>query len=204
VVGNLRKRTHGFAPTLKKFPIFALLFKKQVKKNPNTYIIPFSVLKNGEHSFLFTIEKELFKENNYDDIHDCQVKAHITFNKNTSNIIVNFHIYGTLRLTCDRCGDDFDMEINLDKKLIVKTDSVLHSEDEDMITLSKDESELDMASFIYQYIVLSLPMQRVHPTNKKGKSACNPQVIDKLKRLQVNKSNEENYILNHGKLKIEN
>ena len=170
-----------------------------MKKNPNSYIIPFSVLKGGEHSFLFTVEKELFKENGYDDIHDCQVKAHITFNKNTTNIIVSFHIYGSVKLTCDRCGDDFDMEIDLEKKLIVKTDSVLHTEDDDMITLSKDESELDMASFIYQYIVLSLPMQRVHPEDKDGKSACDPQVLEKLKRLQVDKSNEENYILSHHK-----
>ena len=171
-----------------------------MKKKNNSYIIPFTLLKNGEHSYLFSIEKELFAENNYDEIHDCQLKAHITFTKNSAILNVNFHVYGTVNVTCDRCGDDFDMEINLDKRLLVKTDSIVHSEEDDMISLGKDEVDFDIAPYIYQYIVLSLPMQRIHPEDKDGIRHCNPETLDKLKHLEVKKSNEEQYILNTNKL----
>lgn len=172
-----------------------------MKKKKIAYIIPFTLVKNGEHSYLFSIEKELLFENNYDEIHDCQLKAHVTFNKNSSIFTVNFNIYGTVNVTCDRCGDDFDMEINIDKKLLVKLDSIVHSEEDDMISIGKDEVDFDISPYIYQYIVLSLPMQRIHPEDKDGIRHCNPEALDKLKHLQVNKSNEEQYILNtHKKL----
>lgn len=171
-----------------------------MKKKINSYIIPFSVLKPGEHSYLFSIEKGLFTDNNYDEIHDCQLKAHVTFNKNSAIITVNFHIYGTINVTCDRCGDDFDMDINLDTKILVKTDSIVHSEEDDMISLGKDEVDFDIAPYIYQYIVLSLPMQRIHPEDKDGIRHCNAEALKKLKNLEVKNSSEEQYRLDTNKL----
>lgn len=170
-----------------------------MKKKKNSYIIPFVLLKNGDHSYLFSIEKELFLENNYDEIHDCQLKAHITFTKNSSILSVNFHMYGTVNVTCDRCSDDFDMEVNIVKKLLVKLDSIVHTEEDDMISIGKDEVDFDISPYIYQYIVLSLPMQRIHPVDKDGIRHCNQEALDKLKNLEVKSSNEEQYILNTHK-----
>jgi len=170
-----------------------------VKKNKNSYIIPFTLLKNGEHSYLFSVEKDLFTDNNYDEIHDCQLKAHVTFTKNSAILSVTFHIYGTINITCDRCGDDFDMEVDMDKKLLVKTDSIVHAEEDDMVSLGKDEVDFDIAPYIYQYIVLSLPMQRIHPEDKDGIRHCNQEALDKLKNLEVKSSSEEQYILNTNK-----
>lgn len=170
-----------------------------MKKKKTSYIIPFVLLKNGEHSYLFSVEKELFAENKYDEIHDCQLKTHITFTKNSTILTVNFHIYGMVNVTCDRCGDDFDMEINVTKKLIVKLDSLVHSEEDDMISVGKDEVDFDIAPYIYQYIVLSLPMQRIHPEDENGVRHCNPETLDKLKHLEVEKSNEEKYMQNTNK-----
>ena len=173
-----------------------------MKKKINSYIIPFTLLKNGEHSYLFSVEKELFTDNNYDEIHDCQLKTHVTFTKNSAILAVTFHIYGTVNVTCDRCGDDFDMAVDIDKKLLVKTDSIIHAEEDDMVSLGKDEVDFDIAPYIYQYIVLSLPMQRIHPEDKDGKRHCNPEALDKLKHLEVKNSSEEQYILNTNKTVI--
>ena len=193
-------RAKSFFPYIsKKAYICSNFSKNDVKKSKNSYIIPFTLLKNGDHSYLFSIEKELFSENKYDEIHDCQLKAHITFTKNSAILSVGFHIYGTVNVTCDRCGDDFDMELDIDKKLLVKLDSIVHSEEDDMVSLGKDEVDFDIAPYIYQYIVLSLPMQRIHPEDKDGVRHCNPEALDKLKRLEVDTSNEEKYILNTNK-----
>jgi len=183
----------------KKSYLCAPFSQKKVKKKINSYIIPFTLLKGGEHSYLFSVEKGLFTDNNYDEIHDCLLKAHITFNKNSAILNVTFHIYGTINITCDRCGDDFDMEVNIDKKLLIKLDSIIHAEEDDMISLGKDEVDFDIAPYIYQYIVLSLPMQRIHPEDKDGVRHCNAEALDKLKRLEVEKSNEEQYIINAHK-----
>jgi uncharacterized metal-binding protein YceD (DUF177 family) len=33
----------------------------------------------------------------------------------------------------------------------------------------------------YEYILLALPIQRVHPDDKNGESTCDPGMLDKLK-----------------------
>ncbi|HXP49618.1 MAG TPA: DUF177 domain-containing protein [Bacteroidia bacterium] len=159
-------------------------------------IISLASLKNGEHSFLFTIDGELFRENHFDDIHEANIKAIVTFNKNSSIMMFNFNIEGTLTVTCDRCGDDFNLSTKLERQLIVKTDAKEHQEEDEMVSLTSGEKDIDIAPFVYQYVVLSLPMQRIHGNDKEGNSLCNPDILKKLKKLEVKKSNEEKYISN--------
>ncbi len=171
-----------------------------MKKKPVQCLIPLHSLKNGEHEFHFTLDNSIFTDNQYDDIHDATLKADINFNKNSSILMFNFNISGSINLTCDRCGDNFDMPLNLERQLIVKTDCSSHQEEDDMVSLSADEYDFDAAPYIYQYVVLSLPMQRIHAVDKDGKSECNPEILKKLDHIHVEKSNEEQYILNSNKM----
>jgi uncharacterized metal-binding protein YceD (DUF177 family) len=164
-------------------------------KNTHTqYLIPLHCLPNGEHDFLFTIDHALFDENQCDDIKDAQLKAHIRFTKNSSIFMLNFHITGTINIPCDRCGDNFNLEINIEPRLIVKTGCLVHSEEENMISLTQDENDFDAAPYIYQVVVLSLPMHRIHPGN--SGSSCNTETLKKLKEIEVAKSNDEKFIIN--------
>jgi len=162
-------------------------------------IIDFAPLKAGEYSFLFTLDGELFKENHYEDIHDANLKVIIEFNKNSRIMMFNFTIDGTVNVTCDRCGDDFNLPVYLQKQLIVKTDGREHQEEDDMVTLATGEKDIDIAPYVYQYVVLSLPMQKLHPPEKDGTRNCNPEVLKKLKNIEVEKSSDEQYIINSNK-----
>lgn len=42
------------------------------------------------------------------------------------------------------------------------------------------DTDLDLRQFFYDYVCLSLPLQRVHP-----KGGCNEQMIEKLKSLKA-------------------
>jgi len=167
-----------------------------VKKKLTECIIPLSSLKNGEYNFRFDLTGDLFSDNQFVDIHSAGLKAEINFTKNSNITILHFTIAGTINITCDRCGDDFDMPLSLNRQLIVKTDSREHQEEDEMVSLSGDEHSFDAAPYIYQYVVLSLPMQRVHPDKENGESSCNSDALEKLKHIHVEKSNEEKYILN--------
>ena len=61
--------------------------------------------------------------------------------------------------------------------------SVGEEESDDVMILDPSEAELDLSQFLYDYICLSLPLQRVHP---KGK--CNPVMLNKLKDLGLGES----------------
>ena len=170
-----------------------------MKQKPVQCLIPLHSLKTGEHEFHFDINSSIFTDNQYDDIHNASLKADINFNKNSSILMLNFAINGTVNVTCDRCGDDFDMPVDLKRQLIVKTECQNHQEEDDMVSLSMDEYDFDAASYIYQYVVLSLPMQRIHSTDKNGKSTCNAEAINKLSRIHVDTSNDEQYVMNSNK-----
>jgi len=174
-------------------------FQGKVRLKDTQCVIDFASLKNGEHSFLYTLDGELFKENHYDEIHGANLKVVIEFNKNSRIMMFNFTIDGTVNVTCDRCGDDFDLPVFLKKQLIVKTESREHQEEDDMVTLATGEKDIDIAPYVYQYVVLSLPMQKLHPPEKDGSRACNTEVLSKLKKLEVEKSSEEKYIENSNK-----
>ncbi len=173
-------------------------FYKALRKKLTECIIPLSSLKNGEHTFLFQPNESLFTDNQYNDIHKADLKAEVSFNKNSAIMIFNFTITGTVNVTCDRCGDDFSMPVTASRQLIVKTQYHEHQEEDDMVSLASDENSFDVAPYIYQYVVLALPMQKIHPADKNGKTACNPEAIDKLNHIHVDKSNDEKYVLNNN------
>ena len=57
-------------------------------------------------------------------------------------------------------------------------------EDPDVYYISKGESHLNVADWIYEFINLSIPMQRKCVEDEDGKSKCNPEVLEKLKRME--------------------
>ncbi|MCE3280761.1 MAG: hypothetical protein K0S44_2952 [Bacteroidetes bacterium] len=96
---------------------------------------------------------------------------------------LEFKISGTVKVPCDLCTEEFDMPITGDYKLIVKVGgSDTANEDDDIIMIAANEHELDLAQYIYEYIVLSLPIKRVHPDDEDGNSTCDPEMIEKVKK----------------------
>ena len=71
------------------------------------------------------------------------------------------HTVGTVRIPCDRCLELMDQPIEADLRLTVKLGSE-YQEDDDLITVSEDEGILHTAWFIYESIILAVPIQHVH------------------------------------------
>jgi uncharacterized metal-binding protein YceD (DUF177 family) len=62
--------------------------------------------------------------------------------------------------------------------------------------LDPAESELDMRQFLYDYICLALPLQKVH---KKGE--CDPEMIEKLNNLHGKSNSQQERVTPFDKLK---
>jgi len=71
------------------------------------------------------------------------------------------HTEGTVQVPCDRCLDMMDQPIEADLRLVVKIGPEYQEED-DIITVDENEGVLQMAWFIYESIVLAVPIQHVH------------------------------------------
>src|SRR5690606_6420617 len=61
-------------------------------------------------------------------------------------------------------GENFDLPIQGELKLLVKFGEEFNNENEELLILPHGEYQFNIAQYIYEMIVLSVPQKRVHPT----------------------------------------
>ena len=99
---------------------------------------------------------------------------------------LNFDIEGTVVVQCDRCLDDMEQAIAISDKLMVKLGTE-YSEEGDWVIIPEEEGEINVAWFIYEFIVLAIPLKHVHAPGK-----CNKAMAGKLnEHLRVSADDED-------------
>jgi len=114
----------------------------------------------------------------------------LDFKLNSSFFILDFKVDGIIKSHCDRCTEAFDLELIDDHQLIVKysRDRDVKDDESDVLYITEGDIELELAQIIYEYIVLSIPIVKLHPDDDDGNSTCNPEILEFL----ANDSDEEN------------
>jgi uncharacterized protein len=144
------------------------------------YIIPFGGLNEGEHEFNFLIDNKFFEIYEFPEIREGEVEIQVTLIKKTNLLELIFVLNGNLKVTCDRCLDDFMLPITYKTTLYVNFGSNYSEVDENIIIIPYSESQIDISQYIYEFINLSLPIRRIHPEDSEGKSLCNKVMLEKL------------------------
>ena len=146
----------------------------------NNYTVRIAGLSAGTHQFEFSVTDEFFEAIEFGEIRKGNLQVKIEMTLETSMLVLDFHITGTVHTLCDRCSEFYDQEIEGDNQLIVKYgDSIMHNTD-DILVISRGDSEISVASYIYEITHLLLPQKRVHPEGH-----CNQEVVDKLNELNT-------------------
>jgi uncharacterized metal-binding protein YceD (DUF177 family) len=156
------------------------------------YIIQFAGLGLGKHDYEFEVKDEFFDDLDYSEIKQGSVAVKLELLKQSQMMVLEFNIGGTVKAECDLCTGEFDLGIDGQYRLIVKVGGhETGDEDDDIITIAANEHELDISQYIYEYIILSLPIKRVHPADDKGNSTCDKEVLKKLENFLVEEEKEE-------------
>ena len=157
-------------------------------ENQGLYSISFRGLSLGSHVFDWTIDDKFFVLYEMSEISDAHINVQATLVKHASFLELNFVLEGWAEVNCDRCLYPVKLDITSDAQLFVKfgehTDEA-ESEDNDIVVLSYDEDQLDVAQYLYEYAHLSLPIRRVHPNDADRRSTCNEEMIRKLEQYLV-------------------
>ena len=139
----------------------------------NELSIPVSGLALGVHSFKFDINDDFFADLEYSEVKHGTVTVDLEVEREESMMTLNFHIEGEVEVPCDRCADEFFIPIQSEQVFYIKLGAEeVGEESEDMAVVSAEEHAYDVSSLIYEYIILSIPIHRVHPEGE-----CNPQVL---------------------------
>lgn len=155
------------------------------------FIIQFSGLSLGKHEYDFEINDAFFESIESPEIHQGGLKVHMTLNKQINMLVLEFNIKGHVNVTCDRCADDFNMPVVSQNKLIIKFAETAYEETDEIIFIEETSHEIDVAQYIYEFINLALPIQKVHLQNEQGEDQCDPEVIKKLEEILSRKKNED-------------
>jgi uncharacterized metal-binding protein YceD (DUF177 family) len=149
------------------------------------FIIRLSGLKEGQHEFKFKVEPSFFEQNKFIDEVSGKLNLKVLLDKKLNLATLDFEFDGTLILLCDRCNSEMNYPLNYTDKLYIKFGHESYENTDEVIVLHDGDHEMDITSYIYEFIQLAIPMKKVHQEGD-----CDEEVINKLKEFQLNKEKE--------------
>jgi len=141
-----------------------------------------------KHEFL--LDNLFFANIDGPEIQKGKINVVLTVRNVSHAFELSFQTEGTVKIPCDRCLDEMEQLIATSDKLMVKFGHEYTEEGENLIVIPEEEGEINVAWFIYEFIVLAIPMKHVHAPGK-----CNKTMTNKLnKHLRTSSDDDDNSI----------
>jgi uncharacterized metal-binding protein YceD (DUF177 family) len=164
--------------------------EKQLRQQ---FKVRISGIELGKHCFSIDCDKEFFDLAGIGQLEDGCLKLRIEMEKSEKMVDFHCHFEGAVVAECDRCLAPVTLPMNFDERLIVKLVSEnYHSEEEqedDIWMMDENTYEIDLFHFVYESVVLALPIRIVHEDDADGHPTCDPEVMRKL--VEMNAENVE-------------
>ncbi len=140
------------------------------------FIIQIKGLHIGKHSYEFPIDGSFFRSFENSLILDADLQADVVLEKGSGWMNVSADITGDVTVECDRCLDDVVLPMDFNCTMAVKfAKSLEDSDGDEFIIMDPADGELDLTQFLYDYVCLNLPLQKVHEEGE-----CNREMMAKL------------------------
>jgi len=154
-------------------------------KSLRTYSIPFTGLKPGKHNFEFVITNAFFDEFEYSLVKKADLKCSVELEKQETMLILNFHINGKIDMTCDKCLAEYPQQVDIHEQQIAKFSEEDIDDKEEIITLTKNDHEINIAGLIYEYVNVAAPFIAVC-SDEGNTPYCDKEMLDRLNKLADN------------------
>ena len=151
------------------------------------YILKFKGLSPGAHHFEYTVDDDFFAAFEGSEVSKGRVEVGVDVLKQSSMLTLDFRMTGEVEVPCDRCLGEFMLPVDYIGTLLVKFSEEPQESDGDVMWVNPYEGQIELAQYIYESILLSLPFQRVHPVDANGNPTCDPEM---LKRFRIVEGDE--------------
>ena len=164
------------------------------------YEIAFVGLKPGIHEYEYLITDLFFEEFQEQDFKNCQAHVKLVLEKSSSTFLrLRFEIGGSIETLCDRCSNNMPLqlfdEFSITVKMVDDPDEMNESEeDPDVYYISKGESHIDVKDWIFEFINLSMPMQKTCEFENMDGPYCSKEARDLLLQMKPPDAKTENPI----------
>ena len=168
------------------------------------YNIAFKGLSLGKHIFEYEVDGKFLSEFDQGVVDEGLVNVRLTLEKQSSMLTLWFDLKGTVQVQCDRCLEMYDQPIESDERICVRFGEKENMEGDDLIWVSANDYQLNVAQLIYEFIGLAVPIRKVHPEDENGNSTCDPQMIEKLNKYIVREQEQSNPVWKDLKKLLDN
>ena len=136
------------------------------------YNVVLKDLNNEPRVSEYLLDNDYFKKIDSPEVQKGSVNAIVTARKKNQAFVLE----GTVLIPCDRCLDEMEQTISYKEKLLVKFGDKFSEEDE-IVIVPETEGAINVAWFLYEFILLNIPLKHVHAPGE-----CNKTMVTKLKR----------------------
>jgi len=106
---------------------------------------------------------------------------------------------GLANINCTLSNEPFDFEVNSKMKLLLKFGDKYDDSNDELIILPHGSHTVELDQFLYEMIVLSMPIRNVHPGIDDG--SLKSDILNRLKDFDINKEKSSNFDPRWDKLK---
>ena len=126
------------------------------------------------------------------EVQKGKAKVLTTVVKKSETFEISFDIKGSVVVICDRCLDEMDQPIETTGTLSVKLGKDF-GEQGDTIIIPEKDGYINVAWYIYEFVVLAIPIKHVHAPGK-----CNKSMSDILQKHSVDEEGEGGFVEDNG------
>lgn len=121
----------------------------------------------GKYEIDFEIGREFFQHFEDNELLDEGIlTVRVLMDKGANLIEMNFLITGEVKLTCDRSLEEYFEHLEITEKILFKYGEVEEEVNEEVYIITRDTSKINVAQFIYEFILLGLPAKKIHPDHR--------------------------------------
>ena len=161
-------------------------------KLSNDFMLSFFGLKEGSHKFEYKIDKQFFESYSFDEFLFADLEVTLDFIKKSTLLELHFENKGSATVACDVTNEPFELPLEGSLDLVVNFGEEFNDENEEVLILPHGEHQLDVSQYIYEMIVLAVPLKKLHPGIEDG--SLKSDILNKLEELSPKKNKETDEI----------
>ncbi|WPP48318.1 YceD family protein [Catalinimonas niigatensis] len=132
-------------------------------KNLAHFDIDIYKLANKQYKYQYQIDKSFFDHFENSPVEKGDLRLEVTFDKQENLITVLFDIKGSVELECDRSLEKFDYPVEIHERVLYQYGEEEQELSDEIIIITNDTQKINVAQHIYEFIILSVPMRKIHP-----------------------------------------
>ena len=144
------------------------------------YSLPIQGLKIGVHQYQYTLDSAFFACFEDSPLENAEVKVTVQLDKRSDMLLLDFQLEGSFETECDRCTAAIELPFENERQLIVKYGDGVEEEEDEVVFLNRETSEFNLAQYLYEFTVLSLPITNTYDCQNDPEPPCNFEILKYL------------------------